>query len=323
MGKNEWKNLFYFSKADRRVLLLLCGILLGFAVSSVFYHFAHNSQKENQTDSIGRSTYEAFVRQIEQNSNETSKTDDDRQTTYRYEQEKTISPETFYFDPNTADSTALKRLGLSPWQIRNIYKYRARGGRYHRPEDFSRLYGLTKGDYDRLRPYIRIAEKYQLMSDLQPSKTDNTENQPFHQIHQTPRQEKFPEGTRIELNSADTTALKKIPGIGSYYARQIIRYKEQLGGFASLSQLKEIKGLPENIERWFTISGPVFRKIKINRLSTDQLRKHPYLNFYQSKIITEHRRKYGPIKDIKALSLYEEFTTTDLERLMPYLSFEE
>lgn len=320
MGKNEWKNLFYFSKADRRVLLLLCGILLGITISSIFYHFMHTSPQDSQTDSIGRSTYEAFVRQIERDEKETPKENDGKRITDIYESEKTTSPETFYFDPNTADSIALKRLGLSPWQIRNIYKYRARGGRYHRPEDFSRLYGLTKGDYDRLRPYIRIAEKYQLVSDLQPSMVEKSENTVSRQI---PRQEKYPEGTQIELNSADTTALKKIPGIGSYYASQIIRYKEQLGGFASLRQLKEIEGLPENIERWFTISETVFRKIKINRLSTEQLRKHPYLNFYQSKVITEHRRKYGPIKSIKSLSLYEEFTAADLERLTPYLSFEE
>ena len=108
-----------------------------------------------------------------------------------YGQPVKAKPATFFFDPNTADSTALLRLGLSPWQVRNIYKYRARGGRYHRPEDFSKLYGLTKGDYERLLPYIRIADKYKLMSDLYPHGLPGTDT-----VELPPRQEKFPEGIR-------------------------------------------------------------------------------------------------------------------------------
>lgn len=319
MAWEDWKNLFYFSKADRRVLLLLCGVLAGIAISTLFHHFNQTDQSSVQPDSISLSSYEAFIKQIEsvEQPKENAPKYPDHHTT---DTETLPQPETFYFDPNTADSITLKRLGLSPWQIRNIYKYRARGGRYHRVEDFARLYGLTKGDYDRLRPYIRIAEKYKLMSDLTSSSSEEPEKSTKTTFTYT---EKYPEGTQIDLNTADTVNLKKIPGIGSYYARQIIRYREKLGGFSSLQQLQEIEGLPEDIERWFVISNPTLRKIKINRLTTDQLRKHPYLNFYQSKIITEHRRKYGPIKDIKSLSLYEEFTAKDLERLSPYLSYEE
>ena len=69
--------------------------------------------------------------------------------------------ETFPFDPNTADSSQLIRLGLQSWQVRNIYKYRARGGVYRKKEDFARLYGLTVKDYHRLEPYIRISSDYQ------------------------------------------------------------------------------------------------------------------------------------------------------------------
>ena len=75
---------------------------------------------------------------------------------YASEQRK----ETFPFDPNTADSTQLLRLGLQPWQVHNIYKYRSRGGIYRKKEDFAKLYGLTVKDYRRLEPYIRISSDY-------------------------------------------------------------------------------------------------------------------------------------------------------------------
>ena len=68
--------------------------------------------------------------------------------------------EEFPFDPNTADSSQLLRLGLQPWQVRNIYRYRAKGGIYRKKEDFARLYGLTVKDYRRLEPYIRISSDY-------------------------------------------------------------------------------------------------------------------------------------------------------------------
>ena len=91
----------------------------------------------------------------------------------------------------------------------------------------------------------------------------------------------------------------------------------------SVAQLKEMGELPENIGRWFTVSPAVHRPLLVNRMSVEVLRRHPYLNFYQSRVIVEHRRKYGPIKKLQALSLYEEFTPSDLERLQPYVSFEE
>ncbi len=117
--------------------------------------------------------------------------------------------------------------------------------------------------------------------------------------------------------------LKKIPGIGSYRARRIVDYRDRLGGFVSVAQLDEVGELPEGVGRWFTVSPAVRHPLQVNRLSVDALRRHPYLNFYQSRVIVEHRRKYGPIRELRALSLYEEFTPSDLERLRPYVDFED
>ncbi len=309
--RRAWRDLFYFSKADRRAVLLLAGVLVGIVLSSSF--FLWFGRREPVKGDAGDSP--AYQRFFDGLKPDTVVVVSGGQT---YGQLVKAEPATFFFDPNTADSAALLRLGLSPWQVRNIYKYRARGGRYHRPEDFSRLYGLTKGDYDRLLPYIRIADEYKLMSDLYPHGLPGTDT-----VEHAPRQEKFPEGTQVELNAADTATLKKIPGIGSYYAWRIVDYRDRLGGFVSVAQLKEMGELPENIGRWFTIIPAVSRPLQVNRMSVEALRRHPYLNFYQSRVIVEHRRKYGPIKELRALSLYEEFTPSDLERLRPYVSFEE
>ena len=64
--------------------------------------------------------------------------------------------ELFPFNPNEADSATLLRVGLKPWQVRNLLKYRRKGGRWRSADDFRRLYGLTEEEFQRLRPYIII-----------------------------------------------------------------------------------------------------------------------------------------------------------------------
>ena len=133
---------------------------------------------------------------------------------------------------------------------------------------------------------------------------------------------KYPEGTLVEVNSADTTELKKIPGIGSGIAGGIVRYRERLGGFYALSQLEEVKHVTPELLKWFKLDNDSIRKLEINKASLDKLRAHPYLTFYQAKVIMEHRRKKGQIKSLSQLALYEEFTEKDLERLSAYISFD-
>ena len=133
---------------------------------------------------------------------------------------------------------------------------------------------------------------------------------------------KYPEGTLVDVNSADTTELKKIPGIGSGIASGIVRYRERLGGFYALSQLEEVKHVTPELLKWFKLDNDSIRKLEINKVSLDKLRAHPYLTFYQAKVIMEHRRKKGQIKSLSQLALYEEFTEKDLERLSAYVSFD-
>lgn len=135
------------------------------------------------------------------------------------------------------------------------------------------------------------------------------------------KRDKYAPGTKISLNSCDTSELKMIPGIWSYYARKIVEYRERLGGFASPRQLKEIEGLPENITDWFLPDSGVYRHININHADYRELIRHPYLDSRQCRTIMEHRRKYGNIKDLNALSFYDTFTPDDLRRLAPYLDF--
>ena len=231
-----------------------------------------------------------------------------------YSQYEVAQPETFPFDPNTADSTQLLRLGLSSWQVHNIYKYRAKGGIYREKEDFARLYGLTVKDYRRLEPYIRISDDYRPASTLvgdTPHERRDTLRYPV----------KMAEGEQLMLNEADTTQLQRVPGIGSYYARQIVRYGQRLGGYVSVDQLDEIEAFPKESKQYFVVNAANIQRLNINRLTLQQLRRHPYINYYQAKAIVDYRRLHGNIKSLQELRLSRDFTPEAIQRIEPYIEY--
>ena len=221
--------------------------------------------------------------------------------------------ERFVFDPNTADSTALLRLGLQAWQVRNIYKYRAAGGIFRTKEDFARVYGLTQKEYRELEPYIRISADYQPAALLVAEKAvpRDTLRYPV----------KLQEGETVDLSAADTTLLKRVPGIGSYYARRIVDYGRRLGGYVSVDQLDEIQDFPTEAKCYFVVVASRPQPLNLNALSVDELKRHPYLNYYQARAITDYRRKHGPLKSLDDLRLLPDFSEDQLRRLAPYVAF--
>ena len=126
----------------------------------------------------------------------------------------------------------------------------------------------------------------------------------------------------LDLNTLDSTGLVKLPGIGPATAIKIIRYRERLGGYTQISQLTEIEGLPDSLMKWFIITDTVpIRKVPVNKATLTELRRHPYLDFYQARAIVEFRNEKGMIKGPGQLSFMEEFSAQDLDRLIPYLDF--
>lgn len=222
----------------------------------------------------------------------------------------------FDFDPNTADSLTLSSLGLRNYVVRNILNYRRKGGKFRSDEDFGKIYGLSENDFLRLKPYISIAKK---AGEELKTYTRDTLQKNSERIH-----EKKNLDITVELNTADTAELKQLTGIGSYFARQIVYYRDKLGGYHSVEQLLEIKNFtPEKLDRIrqnLTIDKSKIRQIAVNWATVEKLDRHPYINFYQAKAIFEKRKKreFSSIDDLKGIP---QLTEKDLERIAPYLKF--
>lgn len=297
-----WKDFFYYTKSERRVILLLLAIallLLGIWAVMEYLRPVEVPVTLSESEEI-----DSFLANLEEQEKIR------KSHTPKNEISAVLQP----FDPNTADSVLLRQLGLPVYIVRNILKYRAKGGVFRSPESFSRIYGLKEEVYQKLKPYITIAP----LVSVSHVRTDT-----FRQLKDTiPYIPKYEEGTIVDLNKADTSILKRIPGIGSTLARMIVVYRQRLGGFYDVSQLQEVPHVRVELNKWFVVTPAGLHKIQVNSASLDKLRSHPYMDFYKVKAIMEYRRKRGKIKGLSQLSMFEEFTEKDLKRLSPYLTFE-
>lgn len=137
---------------------------------------------------------------------------------------------------------------------------------------------------------------------------------------------KFAKGTVVEINSADTTVLKGVPGIGSTFANRIVKYRNLLGGFCHIEQLKEVYGIDEAkyelLKDWFSVDTAKISKIQINILSAKELAAHPYISFSQAEVMLKLRKRKGKIKSWDELRFLEEFQEDDYIRLCSYISFD-
>ncbi|MBD0333718.1 MAG: helix-hairpin-helix domain-containing protein, partial [Chitinophagaceae bacterium] len=172
---------------------------------------------------------------------------------YQYEPTQTsgfTNAELFSFDPNTLSLQGWKRLGLNDRTIRTINNYRSKGGKFYKPEDLKKIWGMPQGFYERVENYITI--------------TSVQRNENSYTAHYTPTTNYETKERRIavvNINEADTSALIALPGIGSRLAARIVNFRDKLGGFYSVDQIRETYGLPDStfqkIKPYLLVKGAV------------------------------------------------------------------
>ena len=128
----------------------------------------------------------------------------------------------------------------------------------------------------------------------------------------------------VDLNRGDTFDFQELRGIGPAYARRIVAYRERLGGFVDKAQLLEVWGVDSalyaRIAPSLELSTAPVRRLNINSLSVQELKQHPYLDYYQAKEIVRHRERYGAFQspaDLRKVNLLDAETYA---RLIPYVS---
>lgn len=206
----------------------------------------------------------------------------------------TIKPKPF--DPNSIDSLAWIELGIPHYNIKTINNFKTKGGHFYNCSDLYKIYGLDSMRVSKIISYCRIS--------VQPKKTN------------------YVNKSKVNINTADTSELKKLYGIGSKLSARIIKYRDRLGGFHSVNQLQEVWGIErkvidDNSENLFC-DGKI-RQININSISKEKLSKHIFFNYKQAKIITNYRNQHGSFEDLNQLKSIAIINDSIYNKILPYI----
>ncbi len=230
----------------------------------------------------------------------------------------------FDFDPNVLSDSGYMAMGFAQKNVSTLRKYQKAGGKFKVKSDFNRLYFISDSIYSILEPYILLPDS--LVKDQ-----DTTKSKAYRQYDDkvkwsdTARTDVYKYNPIIcDLNYADTTELKKLPGIGSFYANKIVEYRSALGGYSNLAQLLELWNMKtETVDRIadrVTIDPQAIEKLEINSATAQELASHPYISFHLASQIVLHREANGPFDTKQNKCLNGLLNDQLCLKLAPYLS---
>ncbi len=207
----------------------------------------------------------------------------------------------FQFDPNNIDSAGLAHLDLPVALKRNLLRYRAKGGRFRRAQDFRKLYGMNDSIFQLVRPFLIVNPPAdENKNDIQEVSRRQYKSQDSLMISKSAyKQKELP--VIIELNLASAEELEALKGIGPTLSKRIVKYRDLLGGFAFPEQLSEVYGVsPETVDAILPsvkTDTCYVKKIDLNFMNEKELSAHPYINFKLARKIVDFRSKNGYISN--------------------------
>lgn len=299
---DDIKNYFNFNKGERAGIIVVIAIIV---MVLAFPYLIKVSFKDNTEEYLQFvKEIELFEKSLKQSSDSVSEARRlDFQQMDRSVAENKITP--FLFNPNKLPSEQWSKMGLKDWQIKVIKNYETKGGKFYKKEDFKRMFCISPSEYEIFEPYISIPEQINEYTDR---KTEVKE---------------VKKRVLVDLNTADSVTLLTLYGVGPSFARRIIKYRNLLGGFYSKTQLLEVYGFDQGkldeIDAFCEVGAVGLKKIHINSVKTEELKKHPYLDYYTAKAIVDQRiilGKYASMQQIKEIPLIHD----DLyNKIKPYL----
>jgi len=293
--RHQIRNFFGFSRAETNGFVLLLVIISIALFSKPVYHAWVNNRSVDFSKE--KKTLDSLTAQWELQKKEENSIPLDEEIAVTF----------FEFNPNTATAEELNALGFSERLKKGLINYRAKGGVFRIKSDVKKLYGMDSAFYKSLYPFIQLPERitYEKATPTESKKT----------------------ATAFNLNEADTTQFQRIYGIGSVLAKRIVNYRERLGGFISVDQLNEVRGLDSVVVKKLVMASfltPDFLPIKININTADEtlLSAHPYFSKKIARAIVTYRfqhGKYQSVNDLPKINLIDKKT---VDKIYPYLTID-
>jgi competence protein ComEA len=211
------------------------------------------------------------------------------------------------FDPNLYTSRDWMLLGLSEKQANAVVKFCKRGIRS--ATDLEKIFVMPKELYTLVKDSVEIASLPKSTFQQEKHNADFKRKENIHKL--------------VELNESSQEELETVPGIGPFFAKQIIKYRGQLGGFYSKQQLLEVWKMDEEkyqkIQKYLFVDPQKVLKMNINLTSVEQFNSHPYLNWNQANSIVKMREQKRGFKQIDEIKQSVLISKELFEKIKPYL----
>jgi DNA uptake protein ComE-like DNA-binding protein len=314
----QFKDFFYFNRTERRgILSLLIIIVILIAINLYLTYVSYQfPETKSQLDQI----YAALEQDSLQNERFAK-------ATIKIEENvdiKTKKDSLFSFDPNGLSIELWQKLGLSQKQAAVIKNYEAKGGKFRKKEDVQKMYTISEEVYQRLEPYIEIADKAVKQDDSE-NKSGAVEFTKSERDSERTYERKFVKPI-VDINLADSATFKSIYGIGPYFSGKMVSYREELGGYSTKKQLTEIWGFSDSllqaIDSQLVVSTINLQKIRLNQAAASELKEHPYIDWNLANSLVKIRAKHGRFESSQDLKRSVLVTDSLIDKLLPYISFE-
>lgn len=300
---DKFKKFFNVPSTQRKGIYVLSILILMLILAPSVYKTFFAKSKEYNFEPF-RKEIESFVirsKTLESNPIENFNFDNANKSIAR----STIKP--FEFNPNNLSAEEWLSMGFSQQQVKSIKNYESKGGKFYTKNDVKKMFAISEVEYQIIEPYILLPESF----DSNQNRTKKKEERVIEVI---------------ELNSADTTMLQTLPGIGSTWARRIVWYRNKLGGFINKAQLFEINGFDtarfNQIEKYIDINPFIINKLNVNCSSLEQLRSHPYISNNVAISIVNVRTQHGKYATIEGIMKSELIDETVFKNIQPYLTID-
>lgn len=287
------KSHFVFSKSQRNGILLLILIIVGLQAMYWFWPFsAETSLSAKQSEEL--QAHQQHIDSLKLATIENNK------------------PKQYPFNPNFITDYKGYTLGMSTEEIDKLHAFRNNDKWVNSEADFQRVTGVSDSLLETFSHLFKFPDFI-------------TNPKPRKKVFSKPKALSYSQ--KADLNLATPEELQKVYGIGPYYSKRIVAYREKLGSFSADVQLKDVYGLePDvvaNIMKMFTVKSPKqIVKTNLNTASVASLSELPNLNYEIARQIIKFREQNGSFNDIDQLKSIADFPAEKLDRIRLYLTLQ-
>lgn len=286
--KRIWKDYFSFTRKERSSVILLLSLM---AIFLLFPHF----YKVNPDPPLPEKALLEYIAKSKSSYQNAAGSEVDApkaevEPTHKLTGKSILFP----FDPNTLPAEEWVKLGLADKTVRNLLQYRAKGGRFYKPGDLRKIWGMTEQKADELIPFVRI----QRVNKSFQAEGPGSSRFPAHKV-----QQRVPE--RIDINRASVADWEKLPGIGEVLSRRIVKFREIKGGFREISEVRKTYGISDSLFQsllpYLVLDTNNLPKLNLNRASAIELSNLAGIPLSLARAIVLYRKQNGPFADMEAV----------------------